>query len=72
MDGLGPWTQVRIPGPGFLFNLASDPGETNNLAPAYPERVAAMAARLAAIENQIPRSADRDGRMTNNVDNGED
>jgi arylsulfatase A-like enzyme len=72
LDGLGPWTPVRIPGPGFLFNLASDPGETNNLAPMHPQRVAAMAARLTAIENQIPRLAGRDRAVTNNVDNGED
>jgi arylsulfatase A-like enzyme len=32
-----------------LFNLASDPGETRNLAPARPERVGAMQARLDAI-----------------------
>jgi arylsulfatase A-like enzyme len=71
-DGLGPWTQVKIPAPGLLFNLSSDPGETNNLAPKYPERVTAMAARLAAIETQIPHRADWVGPVTNNVDNGED
>lgn len=49
MDGLGPWRGVKIPAPGFLFNLASDPGETNNLAAAHPERMSALTARLAAV-----------------------
>jgi hypothetical protein len=48
-DGLGPWRNVKIPAPGLLFDLAKDPGETNNLAGAFPDKVAAMAAELAAI-----------------------
>jgi arylsulfatase A-like enzyme len=32
-----------------LYDLATDPGETNNLAESQPERVKAMAARLDAI-----------------------
>jgi arylsulfatase A-like enzyme len=32
-----------------LYNLAEDPGEQRNLAPAMPDRVKAMSARLAAI-----------------------
>ena len=31
-EQLGPWEIVNIPEPGFLFDLANDPGETNNLA----------------------------------------
>ncbi|MDQ3815231.1 MAG: arylsulfatase [Armatimonadota bacterium] len=34
---------------GQLFDLSSDPGETRNLAAQQPERVRAMAARLAQI-----------------------
>lgn len=33
-----------------LYNLASDPGERNDLAPAMPDRVRRMAARLERIE----------------------
>jgi arylsulfatase A len=53
-DGLGPWTDVQVSTPGFLFNLANDPGETNNLAKEHPEKVAIMAAQLSAITNQSP------------------
>jgi arylsulfatase A-like enzyme len=38
-DKLGPWERVQIPVPGFLFNLASDPGETKNLAAVQPEKL---------------------------------
>jgi arylsulfatase A-like enzyme len=47
MDHLGPFTWVRIPKPGFLFNLTDDAGETNNLAAEQPDRVSAMASQLA-------------------------
>ena len=48
-DKLGPWTKVRIPEPGFLFNLATDPGETNNLAWSQPEKLKDLSASLAKI-----------------------
>lgn len=35
-----------------LYNLAEDPGEQNNLAAAYPEKVKAMATELERIQNQ--------------------
>ncbi|MGA1524684.1 MAG: arylsulfatase, partial [Planctomycetota bacterium] len=35
-----------------LYDLAKDPGETENLAESQPERAAAMAARLEAIRSQ--------------------
>lgn len=50
-DRLGPWTIITLPEPGALYNLASDPGETNNLAAQNLERVTAMRAKLAAIED---------------------
>ncbi|HEU5071507.1 MAG TPA: arylsulfatase [Verrucomicrobiae bacterium] len=53
-DGLGPWQNVKIPAPGLLFDLAKDPGETNNLAGAFPDKVVAMAAELAAITAKPP------------------
>ena len=36
----------------LLFNLAEDPGETTNLAAKHPERLKAMAARLAQIKGK--------------------
>jgi hypothetical protein len=35
-----------------LFNLARDPGETNNLAAKYPERVTNMVANAQALIDQ--------------------
>ncbi len=57
-DGLGPWKRVKIPAPGFLFNLADDPGEKTNLANTHPHKAAALAARLSEIDSQFPRHAD--------------
>ncbi len=57
-DGLGPWTNVVIPEPGFLFDVANDPGETNNLAQAHPSRIATMSAQLSAITSKTPTRAD--------------
>lgn len=54
IDGLGPWRDVKIPAPGFLFNLADDIGETNNLAPANPSRIATMTTSLSAITDKAP------------------
>lgn len=48
-ERLGPWNKVNVPEPGFLFNVADDPGEQSNLAREEPERLAAMAARLDAL-----------------------
>lgn len=53
-DRLGPWTQVQIREPGLLFHLTDDPGETTDLAGQHPDRVAAMAARLAALRANSP------------------
>jgi arylsulfatase A-like enzyme len=43
------WKLVDGPQPR-LFDLSNDPGETTDLAPALPERVADMRAALAAID----------------------
>jgi arylsulfatase A-like enzyme len=48
-DKLGPWVNLQVPAPGYLFNLAADPGETHDLAPANPEKVKELAARLDQI-----------------------
>ena len=37
-----------------LYDLATDPGETKDLATAEPARVTALAARLAAIRAAAP------------------
>ncbi len=46
-DRLGPWTQVTVPEPGFLFDLAADPGETRDLAATYPDKVNELRELLA-------------------------
>jgi arylsulfatase A-like enzyme len=48
-DGLGPWTIVKIPEPGFLFDLSKDPGETNNLAAAYPEKLQELRSQFQSL-----------------------
>jgi len=59
----GPWKLLprgdgkKGGGGPALFNLADDLGETNNLAAAQPERVAAMTAELAAITGQTAAPA---------------
>ncbi len=50
----GPWKFVIAPSKraaGELYNLDEDIGETNNIASKHPDRVAAMKARLTAIQN---------------------
>lgn len=39
-----------------LYNLSEDPGETNNLAEQYPDRVQAMEQQLTEIEHRATRS----------------
>jgi len=50
-DGLGPWRNVQIPEVGMLFNLADDPGETNNVAKPQPAIAQQMREQLEAIQN---------------------
>jgi arylsulfatase A-like enzyme len=49
-DRLGPWDELKIAEPGLLFDLSADPGETNNLAAKFPERLKELAARLDEIQ----------------------
>jgi arylsulfatase A-like enzyme len=61
-DKLGPWETVKLPPPGGLFDLASDPGETRNLAAENSERVQAMQEKLRQVRGageQEPTSAKR-------------
>ena len=51
-DGLGPWTGVQISAPGFLYNVANDPGETNNLAGKHPQKLKQLHNRLTDILEQ--------------------
>jgi len=50
-DGLGPGKTLKLPPPGLLFDLSTDPGETKDLAAAHPEKVQEMAALLEKIAN---------------------
>jgi arylsulfatase len=54
----GDWKLVaRRTGPWALYDLSKDRGETNDLAGAHPERVAAMEARWnewAKAKNVLP------------------
>ena len=48
-EDLGPWKNTKIPAPGFLFNVADDPGETKDVAAQNPQRVKELAERLRQI-----------------------
>ncbi len=48
-------------GPLALFNLAQDPGESSDLAPAEPERVAAMRTRLEEVMKDAVPSGEPNG-----------
>lgn len=49
VDGLGPFKKMNIPEPGFLYDLATDPGETHDLSSQFPDTVKELASRLAFI-----------------------
>ena len=48
-ENLGPWQQVRIEKPGFLFNLSEDEGERKNLASSNPKQLREMVELLKKI-----------------------
>jgi arylsulfatase A-like enzyme len=51
----GDWKLIwrtMLPTSVDLYNLAQDPSETNNLAAAHPEKVAAMQKRLNALAQE--------------------
>jgi arylsulfatase A-like enzyme len=50
-DSLNPGRPKKIVEPGELYNLATDPGETNDLAATDPERLKEMVELLAKIES---------------------
>jgi arylsulfatase A-like enzyme len=50
-DRLGPWTQVKVPEPGFLFDLWEDPGETHDVAAEHPDTVRELQDLLARIRH---------------------
>ena len=70
LDGLGPWNKVSVAAPGFLVDLANDPSEMTNLANHYPDRTAAMAAKLSEMASKIPHHAD--SPAPSGVDDGKD
>lgn len=49
--GLDEWIKTPVHPPGMLFNLADDPGETNDLSKQHPKRVKAM---LAILKKEAP------------------
>ena len=51
-DKLGPWHMFNIPNPGYLFNIASDPGETKDLAADNPSKVKELSDELKSISGQ--------------------
>jgi arylsulfatase A-like enzyme len=58
-DGLGPWTSVQVPEPGFLFHVATDAGETNDVAAEHPEEVQKLKAQLDLIRRNASAPRDR-------------
>lgn len=52
-DLLGPWQNVTIPAPGWLFDVESDPAEQKNLSASHPEKVAEMRERITAIRDAV-------------------
>ncbi len=48
-DGLGPWTFIRVPQPGLLFQVTTDPGETKDVAAEHPEELRKLKAQLDLI-----------------------
>jgi arylsulfatase A-like enzyme len=51
-DQLGPGVNVKIAEPGLLFDLANDPGETNNLADKQPEKLQELHSNLQKLRSQ--------------------
>lgn len=53
---IGDWKLLSNPDGRLeeLYNLANDPGETNNLASAQPKQVKAMKAALLAWHRELP------------------
>jgi arylsulfatase A-like enzyme len=54
-DGTEPatWRLAVDPHPMLLINLVEDPGESNNLAEKYPERVKQMRARMEELYDNM-------------------
>ena len=54
----GDWKLIwrtLIPSSVDLYNLAEDPYETNNVAAAHPDKVAAMQARIEALGKEAAK-----------------
>lgn len=65
----GDWKLIRFPDrPAELYNIARDPRELNNLAAAYPKRVAAMYKAVFAWESTLERPRWTLQRRFENVD----
>jgi arylsulfatase len=62
----GDWKLIVTPGANGekveLFNLSSDPGETNDLASSQPDRVATLRRVLAEVSSTDRDAVAKDGR----------
>ncbi len=54
-EKLGPWNDLKIPEPGYLFDLAADPAEATDLAEKHPAQVSELRALIARIRGATPR-----------------
>ncbi len=59
LDGIriGDWKLLAGKKAPLLFNLADDVSESNNLAPANPEKVESMTARMKELDAEITQNA---------------
>lgn len=48
-DGLGPSKNIKIPEPGYLYDLSQDSGETKNVAADHPEKFKELRDELVNI-----------------------
>ena len=55
-EKLGPWRQVKVAAPGFLYDLAVDPSETKNVAKQRPAKLKEMRELLNHLRNHADQS----------------
>jgi len=55
-EGLGPWTTVKHPAPGSLYDLSKDPGEKTNVASENPQQLEMMAELLKKLQREPDRA----------------
>ena len=50
--GIGQWTATEVPEPGWLFDLANDPGEQNNVADKHPVTLEELRGIIAKVASE--------------------